>query len=687
MDGPATSFPIVTLGASAGGLAAFEEFFASTPADTGAAFIVITHQHVGHPSLLRELIDRRTPMGVIEVRENTAVAPNQVYIAEPGWMLTIHEGVLKPIEPRDGEGTPTPIDYFLRSLARDQRERAIAIILSGTGNDGSLGIKEIKGALGMVMVQQEQSAAFAGMPHSAIATGLVDYVLPAREMPGTLLAYIRGGGRDLAQTRTPQPTPHEALSQIFTLLRGRTRHDFSQYKRVTVLRRVERRMNVHNLRRIEQYVRFLRETPGELDLLFRDLLIGVTSFFRDVDAFTALAAGLRERLANKPSDYVVRAWVPGCSTGEEVYTIAIILRECMDELDHPLSVQLYATDLDPEAIDIARAGTYPQGIANDVSRQRLARFFHAEEDRFRIRKEIRDMVIFAPQDLIADPPFTRLDLLSCRNLLIYLESELQRRLIPLFHYALKPGGLLLLGSSESIGGYGLLFEPLHKKWKLFRRVEVSEGTYIANFPASLPNASTTLAPRATLRRAGADEVELEGPERLLLREVVPPTVLVHERGDIVHIHGRTGLFLEPSPGPQPVANIFNMARAGLEVGLLAALRHAAAESNEVIHTGVQVRGEGDVTLVDLRVRPVATPGPYHGLYLISFERARSAGPPSASSMTPPDPDDVEGIERRDQLAQLECELQRTREIHQSTIEELETTNEDLKSTNEELQST
>ena len=687
-DERSARFPIVGLGASAGGLAALEEFFSHMPADAGIAFVVVTHQHPDQPSMMHELVGRKTRMPVREVRTNTKVLPNHVYTATPGRNLAMINGSLQPMEPDKRAPFPLPIDYFFRSLAQDQRERAVGIILSGTGSDGTLGLKEIKAALGMVMVQQEQSAGYAGMPHSAIATGQVDYVLPPKEMPAQLTAYC--GGARASVTRTleveDQVAPADGLQQVFVLLRSRVGHDFSQYKESTIGRRIERRMNVHHLDTIDGYVEFLQANPAELDLLFKELLIGVTSFFRDAEAFDALAEALPSLLANKPKDYVVRAWVPGCSTGEEAYSIAMLLRECMDQLEQALSVQIFATDLDSHAIDVARAGVYPVGIASDVAPERLQRFFTSEEDCFRIKKEVREMVVFAPQNLIEDPPFTKLDLLSCRNLLIYLDANLQKRLLPIFHYAIKSDGVLFLGSSESVGKFANLFGAVDKKWKVFRRKEVEAGDHLVEFPAALASANPAVrGARLGAIPARTDTALGQRADRLLLRELLAPTVLIHERGDIVHIHGRTGQFLEPAPGPQPVANVFNMAREGLALPLAAAIRRAAAEAAEVVHRDVRVRTNGNHVLLDLRARRVSEPEAFRGLFLITFERVRSAivhereapdgsaHPLSAAELEP--------------VAVLELELRHTRESHQATIEELETANEELKSTNEELQST
>lgn len=556
-------FPIVGIGASAGGLEALTDFFDHVPQDAGMAFVVVTHQHPGHTSLLPELIGRHTTMPIVVVTESTRVRPNSIYLPPPGVQLGIMQHQLGPLPPAPQSPLLT-IDLFFRSLALDQKERAIGVVLSGTGTDGTLGLTAIKGAGGMIMAQDEGSARYAGMPHSAVSTHLVDYVLSPPGMPAQLVAYARGRYVSGAPTLPLQEDrPNNEMQQILLLLRKRTSHDFSAYKQTTIRRRIEWRMSVHHIDDPAHYVRLLQRRPHELDSLFKELLIGVTSLFRDADAFAALERELLVLLRPKPDDYIVRVWVPGCSTGEEAYSIAILLREAMEQLGRFFPVQIFATDLDSDAIEVARAGLYPDGIAADVSRKRLERYFLREEQGYRIKKDVRKMLVFAPQNLISDPPFTKLDLLSCRNLLIYLGPSLQRRLLPLFHYALKPRGLLFLGTSESVGRFPQLFLAVDKKHKLFRRVEVPRGTYAAELPPA--NGAVAPGPLAPRR---LESVELSAPwaaEWVLLRELVPPSVLVHERGDVVHIHGRTGLFLEPGEGPQPTANIFNMAREGLQL--------------------------------------------------------------------------------------------------------------------------
>ena len=446
------------IGASAGGLAAFEAFFSGMPADSdpGMAFVLVQHLAPDHKSILTDLIRRYTRMQVFEVEDGMEVQPNCAYIIPPGRDMAFLNGTLQLLEPAAPRGQRLPIDFFFRSLAHDQRERAIGVVLSGTGSDGTLGVRAIKGEGGMVMAQNPESTEYDGMPRSAIATGLVDYELPPAEMPAQLIAYVTHAFGKPPRPAHPAPKSENALKKIFVLLRAQTGHDFSQYKPSTSQRRIERRMAVHQIESMDGYVKFIQQTPEEVDALFRDMLIGVTSFFRDPEAFKALEEQIIPKLfAGKRADATIRIWVPGCSTGEEAYSLAILLAEHQEALKQSFKVQVFATDIDSHAIAAARAGIYPASIAADLTPERLARFFSPEpgDSAFRIHKGIRDMLVFSEQNVIKDPPFSKLDLISCRNLLIYLGGDLQKKLIPLFHYALNPGGFLFLGTSETVGEF------------------------------------------------------------------------------------------------------------------------------------------------------------------------------------------------------------------------------------------
>ena len=696
-EGP--RFPIVGIGASAGGLAAFEAFFSGMPAhsNSGMAFVLVQHLAPDHKSILVELVKRYTRMQVFEVEDGMRVLPNCAYIIPPNRDMALLNGTLHLLEASAQRGQRLSIDFFFRSLARDQRERAMCVVLSGSGSDGTQGVRAIKAEGGMAMAQNPDSTEYDGMPRSAIGTGLIDYTLPPAEMPAQLMAYAAYALNKVSERHSgPVAKTEDVLKKIFVLLRAHTGHDFSQYKQNTVGRRVERRMAVHQIEQADQYLRYLQETPLEIEALFRDLLIGVTSFFRDKEAFEALKQHLAPVLAAKAADSPLRVWTTGCSTGEEAYSLAILLREQMDALKKSFKVQVFATDIDARAIDTARAGMYPASIATDVSPERLARFFSAEDGGYRIHKNIRDLLVFSEHDVIKDPPFSRLDLVSCRNLLIYMGPELQRKLIPLFHYALNPGGLLLLGSSETVGDFAELFLAVDRAAKLYQW----QGDNRAFRPSSLakfsPRASGTSANSSHAHKSGrANGLPLrELTERTLLMRA-PVGALVNEQGELLYLHGQTGKFLEPAPG-EAVLNILKMARQGLRHELDSALRRAAMQNQRVTCANVRVKSNDDFTTINLSIEPVF-PDPANGdeakLFLVSFEALSGADAvlaspsPGAAGMDP-------GSDAERQIAQLKQELRAkddhllsTHEAMQTANEELRSANEELQSTNEELQST
>ena len=507
---PASSagYLVVGLGASAGGLEALEEFFDELPANSGMAFVVVTHQSADKVSLLTELIGRHCKMPVQRVDTTMPIEPNRVYVQPPGATLGVLKGALFPFEPRSDGPKPLAIDFFFRSLAQDQKDQAVGIVLSGTGSDGTNGLKEIRAVSGLVMAQDEQTARYAGMPHSASVALQLDFVLAPREMARQLLAYRDGPTRTVLSPEL-DAEPGEVMNRLFVLLRSRSGHDFSNYKMTTIGRRVARRMSVHDVTSAKDYLKFVQSSPHELDQLFKELLIGVTSFFRDPEGFDALGAALPPLLASKPEDYLFRAWIAGCSTGEEAYSLAMLLREQMETTSPRRSVQIFATDLDSDAVEFARAGVFPESIQNDVSPKRLERFFVRENGYFRVKKEIREMVVFAVQDLIEDPPFTKLDFLLCRNLLIYLNAEIQQRLIPLFHYALRPAGILMLGSSETVEAFPTSSRPSTRSGRFFParryRRERTSQTWRSDTPSTPPpgrfaDRSAPAAPNPAPRR-------------------------------------------------------------------------------------------------------------------------------------------------------------------------------------------
>lgn len=675
-------FLIVGIGASAGGLEAMEEFFHHMPPGNGMAFVVVSHQHAGHVSLLPSLLSKCTAMPVMEATDGMPVEPNRVYLAPGGTNMASLHGTLHLMEPPSQERVPLPIDYFFRSLAEDQKQRAVGIILSGTGTDGTLGLRAIKAESGMTIAQDPQSAKYQGMPRSAITAGVVDVVQPADQMSEPLRAYAR------SLTKPALPLPEQDASQtlqkIFILLRDRTGNDFSLYKENTIHRRIERRMNVHQIENLKQYLRFVVANPHELDVLFQELLIGVTSFLRDPQAFEVLAQKVLPSLVEgKAENATLRLWVAGCSTGEEAYSLAILIREYLTQRKLRLTLQIFASDLDSRAIETARAGLYPVGIAGDIAPERLQRFFTKEDSSYRVKKEIRDLVVFATHNILTDAPFTKLDLLSCRNLLIYLEAKAQQRILPLFQYALKPNGILFLGSSETIAGFESLFTVIDRKWKLFRRT-TEPGIFprLERFPSGLMKRTTetrgeAVAPLTTTRPASIPDLI----QQLLVSRYAPAAVIVNGRGEVVYIHGHTGAYLEPAPG-QPTHHLIEMAREGLQHDLALALHQAAGREEEVVRHGLRVRANGDVILVNVTVKRIAEPEALQGLFLVTFRQVRAdktaARKGAPARLAAPLKKSESGLMR---------ELQFTKQRLQRTIEELQTSNEELKSTNEELQST
>jgi len=695
-----TDFPIVGIGASAGGLAAFEAFFSGMPADAdpGMAFVLVQHLAPDHKSILTDLIRRYTRMQAFEVEDGMQVAPNCAYIIPPGRDMAFLNGALQLLEPSAPRGQRMPIDFFFRSLADDQREQAIGIVLSGTGSDGTLGVRAIKGEGGMVMAQNPESTEYDGMPRSAISTGLVDFELPPAEMPAQLVAYVTHAFGKPPRPVAPAPKSENALNKIFVLLRVQTGHDFSQYKPSTIQRRIERRMAMHKIENMDGYVRFIQQTPEELEALFRDMLIGVTSFFRDPEAFNALEEQIIPKLfAARRADAAIRIWVPGCSTGEEAYSLAILLAERQEALKESFRALIFATDIDSHAIATARAGIYPASIAADLTPERLAQFFSSEsgDSAFRIHKSIRDMLVFSEQNVIRDTPFSRLDLVSCRNLFIYLGGELQKKLIPLFHYALNPGGFLFLGTSETVGEFQNLFAALDRKLKLYQRKDdllsaqrPGPGQFLP--PMTAPDTESSLAAEKTAYPRKLPLRELT--EKALLQEIVQVGALVNAQGDILYLHGRTGLYLEPTPGESGPNNILKMAREGLNRDLVIALRKAAGTGGAIRCPGLRVKTNGDVATVNLIVRPVASgpaASPEAPLYLVILEQAQEpviSDPLSAARGQDEKPSSETNEDADIRIAALKQELRAKEEYLQTTNEELETSNEELKSSNEELQS-
>jgi len=645
------------------------------------AYVIIQHLDPTHKGIMSELLQRVTRMTVIQVKDRTRVRPDCVYVIPPNKDMSILRGVLHLFEPAAPRGLRLPIDFFLRSLAQDQNEHSIGVIFSGMGSDGTLGLRAIKEKAGLVLVQDPATAKFDSMPRSAIDAGLADIVAPADELPEKIIAYLQ---------RTPLITPtaaaiedkaQSAIEKVIVLLRAHTGHDFFLYKRNTLYRRIERRMGIHQIKKMTSYVRFLQENSQELDLLFKELLIGVTNFFRDSDVWEQLRAqAIPTLLASRPPGQALRAWAPGCSTGEEAYSLAIVLKEAVEEFKPKteFTIQIFATDLDRDAVDKARQGVFPANIVADVSEDRLKRFFAKDDRGYRVRKEIREMVIFAPQNLIMDPPFTKLDILSCRNLLIYLTQEVQKKLIPLFYYSLKPGGLLLLGSAETVGSNTERFAPLSSKSRLFQRVNSGPQMESVDFPSSFgarsltdPEAGPTPKPPVSLQSLA---------DQLVLQRYSQPTVLTNDKGDIFYISGRTGKYLEPAAG-KANWNIFAMAREGLRYELASAFHETLRQKKSVALRGLKVKTDTGEQSVDITIQQLDDPEPLRGLVMIVFTDVAAAVTTNATGRK------SKPLVRSPRLAELQQELQQVRAEARATHEEMQTSQEELRSANEELQST
>jgi two-component system CheB/CheR fusion protein len=682
---------IVGLGASAGGLAVLEQFLAHVPSQSGLAYVVVQHLDPTHKAMLSELLQRATPMKVREVTDSLKVEADAVYVIPPDSELTVVGGKLhltKPVQPR---GQRLPIDVLFASLARAQGERSIGVVLSGMGSDGTLGLLEIKSQGGLTLAQQPESAQFDAMPRSAIAAGCVDIVALPAEMPKRILQVA--GIRHEPGGRTSEPAAEDGsqpLPAILDLVRARSKHDLSSYKSSTLLRRIERRVAVHGLASVAAYEAFLRENPHEIDLLFAEILIGVTGFFRDPAVWKELKENiLPEFLARRPAGARLRAWVVGCSTGEEAYSLAMLFDEVcagVTGAGHGM-IQIFATDLSLDGIAAARRGLYPAILTRDMEPERVARFFSKRGADLLVDKRIREMVLFAQHDVILDPPFTKLDLLLCRNLLIYFNAALQRRLMPLFHYSLKPGGVLVLGSAETVGRAQALFSPISPKSRIYRRKDYAATAALVDFPIN----------RLQFSRPSAQESALDHPssaidnlqflaDQILLKEFAPPAVLVNERGDIVYISGRTGRYLEPAAG-KANWNIHVMARPGIRTQLAVALRQVLQDKKSVELNDLRIE-EDPGRPVHIMVEAIQEPKALAGMVMIVFREAPEAAPgksPRRRQARGGDPTLAAELERaREEIRALRQEMSASSEELQATNEELQSTNEELQSANEEL---
>lgn len=680
---------IVGIGASAGGLEALEEFFSHVLTPTNLAFVVVQHLDSNHKGIMPELLQRATQMKVAQATNLVKVKPNCVYVIPPKKDLSVLHGTLFLLEPIAVRGLRLPINFFFKTLADDQRKRAVGIILSGMGSDGTLGLEAIKQNAGLSLVQSPESAKFDSMPQSAIHAGLADIIAPVDELPDRLIALLKNNLTGSLPT-IPKVVPVKskgALEQIIIILRARTGNDFSLYKKNTLYRRIERRMGMHQLKTIALYARYLRENSQEQDLLFKELLIGVTNFFRDSEVWKQLESkGLPALFAQYPHGKELRAWVTACSTGEEAYTLAMTFLDVLDDIKPKgrFQLQIFATDLDVDAINIARQGYYPASIEVDISPQRLQQYFVKDERGYRINQQVRDMVIFATQNIIMDPPFTKLDVLTCRNLLIYLESALQSKLLPLFHYTLNPHGILLLGNAETIGNSSTLFSAINKTARLYNRIGNSSTTVEIDFPTRVfPILSLIDNEHESEPEMHANITNLQSQaDQIVLQQYSPAAVLIDAEGDIIYINGRTGKYLEPAAG-KANWNIHVMAREGIQHQIDLAIKKAQQQVEPVNIPNLML----DNFTFNLTVHAVIKPKSMLGLLIVVFtDVAALVNLPRKKQGAAEQAVQVELEQANDEIQMLREKMQSSQEELKSTDEEMQSMNEELQTVNVELQS-
>jgi two-component system CheB/CheR fusion protein len=680
---PAVPSFVVGLGASAGGLEALESFFDAMPSDSGMTFVVIQHLSPAHKSMMAELLSRHTRMPVCQAEDGVIAEPDHVYLIPPQKCLTIFNGKLLLTEWESKEGRNLPIDVFFSSVARDCGERSIGIALSGTGSDGTRGIRSIKEAGGLVMIQDERSAKFSGMPHSAIATGLADYILPAGEMPPALLKFIRHP----LFAKPNGPELHLAMNtveKIEELVRARTGVDFSRYKQSTVVRRLERRIGISQVENTEQYLEYLRQTPQEVAAFYQDLLISVTRFFRDRESFHHLREEVIPAIfASASKDRAVRIWVPGCATGEEAYSIAILMQEHALTLGERYEVKIFATDVNKETIALAGAGLYPGSIAADVSVDLLARHFVKTENAYQICRGIRDQVVFAQHNIFKDPPFTRMNLVSCRNLLIYLQPPEQREVLSLLHFALCPQGYLFLGSSETVGEQHDVFEPINAKARIFQKRAATSLAHpaLANIAPMFPPVREALSAVASVSNGGKRPQEKlrEAINAKLTADFVPTCFAVNDKNEILYSFGQTKAFIA-LPAGRASLNLLKLVPRDLSLAIATTLREARKQNAVVRYRRVKFRRDQATTLVDLKVEPMQAERSAPGVTLIFLQEREKLATSKGFGGEEFDP----GGKSAQRIADLEEDLQRSRENLQTAIEQQETSAQELQSTNEEL---
>ncbi|MGD9971536.1 MAG: chemotaxis protein CheB [Desulfatirhabdiaceae bacterium] len=674
----------VGIGASAGGLEAIDAFFTHMPSHSGLAFIVIQHLSPDYKSLMVELLSKKTEMRVHRAEDGMAVEANQVYLIPPKKNLTIFHGRLLLKDQETSRSINLPIDIFLRSLAEDQAERAVAIILSGTGSDGTRGVRAIKEFGGMVMVQDQESAKFDGMPRAAISTGLADFILSPEDMPDQLMSFVEHPYASREKRSETLLTDEDGLTRIFAELREKTKVDFTYYKPSTITRRIERRMTVNRMDDLRDYVHYLQTYPGEVMTLYRELLIGVTSFFRDAEAMSELGETCLPEILHRNRNQEIRFWVSGCSTGEEAYTLAILTKEAMEKEKISRDIKIFATDIDRDAIVSAGNGIYPESIAADLTPRLLTKYFYRKEDNYQIARHIREMVVFAQHNLVRDPPFTNIDLISCRNLLIYLQPILQQKALEMFNFSLNPQGVMFLGSSESIGDMTDCFETVHSKFKIYRSKGKSKSLQkdlSVSLQADRLYPGQRLPVRHDRRRYSEpdDSRMIRRYLELVAAHYIPLSVIVNEQMEIMHIVGNTeGYFSVPSG--RVVYDITRMAAKDLAIPLATGIQKVFRTHEEIAYTNIRLRHMDATRNIRMRILPMPAKKGNEALVAVFFEETRQEPPIDLIGDAAYDV----GEEARQRIKDLEQELQFARENLQATIEELETSNEELQATNEEL---
>ncbi|MEF2268310.1 chemotaxis protein methyltransferase cher2 [Janthinobacterium sp. HH104] len=680
-EAPTIGFPVVAIGASAGGLDPIVAFLTHVPPESGIAYVVIQHLDPTQKALLPELLQRATSMPVTEITHHAALRPNHIYVIPSNADLGLSKGRFLLSEPLQLRGHRLPINAFFESLAAELGELAVGVILSGMGSDGTRGLQAIKQAGGLTLAQHPDTARFDMMPQSAIAADAVDLVDFPDKMPEKIVSYLFRSS--FLELPGKAPSGRNSLQEIVALLSEHTGNSFSDYKINTILRRIERRMSLYQMISMEEYIPYLRNNPAEIDLLFKELLIGVTNFFRDPKVWEYLKmVVLPQMLAANPDGRAFKAWIPACSTGEEAYSLAMVFQEVVAGSNPPskYSLQIFATDLSADAIDRARQGRFPTTISSDVSTERLERFFLQDKNDYLVRKEVRNMIIFAQQNIISDPPFTKLDILCCRNLLIYLNAKLQQRLIPLFHYALNRDGVLLLGSADTPGHFSELFAPLTTSTRLYRRLDnMARQRLLTYFPTKV--SSATPPPPSDTREVSMPGKIQSHVEQLLLQKYSPAAVLLNQDGDILYINGRTGSFLEPAAG-KANWNIHAMARDGLRYELAGLIKQALQSDSLVRLNGLVLKDHaGQGHGVDLTAEALLQPEELRGMVFVTFASVPLAAIPRRGRSPSP-----KVLELEQQLIQARNEIQAVRDEMQTSREELKSANEELQSTNEELQS-